>query len=234
VTPGRGRLLAAAGLALGAGVALASLWPVRSPVQDAAIGPAVRRYILAHPEIIPEAMDRLRLGSERAAIETPFAGAWGGNPHGDVTLVMFSDYNCPFCRASAPAVARLLAEDPKLKVVWRELPVLGPDSEAAARVALAAAKQGRFRAVHQALFAGSHPDTAGIAAAAKASGLNPAHLAADGAAPDIAAEIAANLDLARRIQISGTPFFVIGNRTFEGAMSYDALARAVSDARRGD
>jgi len=147
---------------------------------------------------------------------------------------MFSDYNCPYCRATAPEIDRLLAADPKLKVVWREMPVLGPDSDAAAAAALAAAKQGKYLAFHRALFSGNHPDQNGVATAAKAAGLDPGKFAADRAASDVQAEITANLALARRLQIGATPFFVIGNRTYEGAIGHDALARAIAEARQDD
>lgn len=198
---------------------------------DAAFGRRVRTYILTHPEIVAEAAERLRIEPVRDAVETPFHGAWAGNSHGDVTLVMFTDYNCPYCRASASEIDRLLASDSKVKVVWREMPVLGPGSDQAAAAALAAARQGKYLPFHRALFAGGHPDQNGIAAAARTVGLAPASLIAGGKTPDVRAEIATNLDIARRLGISATPFFVIGNRTHEGAMGYDALAAAVAEAR---
>ena len=216
-----------AGLAIGAAAPLSG-----TAGDEAAIGAMIRRYILAHPEIIPEAMERLRITPERAAIETPFPGAWAGDPKGDVALVIFSDYNCPYCRATAPELDRLLATDPKLKIVWREMPVLGPGSDAAALAALAAARQGKYLAFHRALFGGGHPDGNGIAASARMAGLDPVRFAADRAAPDVQAEVASNLALARRLQISATPFFVIGNRSYEGAIGQDALAAAVAEARR--
>jgi predicted DsbA family dithiol-disulfide isomerase len=199
---------------------------------DLAFGERVRAYILAHPEIVAEAAEKLRIAPVREAAETPFRSAWAGNPRGDVTLVVFSDYNCPYCRASAPQIERLLANDPKVRVVWRELPVLGPGSDQAAAVALAAAKAGKYVAFHRALFAGGHPDQNGLAVAAKVAGLSAAGLIAEGRAPDVQAEIAANLGIARRMGITATPFFIIGNRTHEGALGYDALAAAVADARR--
>ena len=230
-----GRTTALVGMAAACalGLAIGATVP-QTKSEDAAFGKRVRAYILAHPEIIAEAAERLRIAPERTAIEAPFPGATAGNPNGDVTLVMFSDYNCPYCRATAPEIDRLLAADPKLKVVWREMPVLGPDSDAAAAAALAAAKQGKYLAFHRALFSGNHPDQNGVAAAAKAAGLDPGKFAADRAAPDVQAEITANLALARRLQIGATPFFVIGNRTFEGAIGHDALARAIAEARQDD
>ena len=198
---------------------------------DAAFGKRVRAYILAHPQIVAEAAERLRIEPVREAVETPFRGAWAGNPHGDVTLVMFTDYNCPYCRASAPEIDRLLASDPKVKVVWREMPVLGPGSDQAAAAALAAARQGKYLPFHRALFSGGHPDKDGIVVAANAVGLSPASLIAGSKTRDVQAEIAANLSIARRLGISATPFFIIGNRTHEGALGYDALAAAVAEAR---
>ncbi|WP_420138466.1 DsbA family protein [Sphingomonas sp.] len=222
-------IAAAAVIGVGAGLGVGHFLPERVATSDRV---AVRNYVVAHPEIINEAIDRLRIGDDRAAIERPFGSAWAGNPNGDVTLVMFSDYNCPFCRASAGEIDALLAGDPKLKVVWRELPVLGPDSDAAAVAALAAAKQGKYRAFHRALFSGNHPDKAAIAIAATKAGLDPARFQADQRASDVAAELTANLNLARRMQINATPFFVIGERTFQGAIGSDMMTAAIAEARK--
>lgn len=225
-----------AGLALGAGVAGAQ----GDTPGKAAIEAVVRDYILSHPEIIPEAMDRLRareagkaIAADRKGIEAPFASAWAGNPDGDVTLVMFTDYSCVYCRASAAEIDRLLAEDPKLKVVWREIPVLGPQSEVAARVALAAAKQGRYFPFHRALFADGHPDPAHLARAGRAVGLDPARLTTDSKGADIAHEIDNNIAIASRIGVNGTPAFIIGDRMLSGAVGHDALAKAIAEARKG-
>lgn len=216
-------LACAVGLFLGARNAAA--------FEDAAFGRKVRAYILSHPDVLAEAADKLRIGPYREKIEAPFPGAWAGNPRGDVTLVMFTDYNCPYCRASMPVIERLLARDPKLKVVWREMPVLGPSSEAAALAALAAARMGKYPAFHHALFSGQHPDAEGISAAAKSVGILPADLGKAAQAPEVQAEIVGNLTMARQIGIAATPFFIIGNRILEGAVGYDALAAAVAEAR---
>jgi protein-disulfide isomerase len=219
----------AAGIALACAIGL--LLGTHAKPDDAAFGRRVHAYILAHPEVVAEAAEELRLAPVRQMVEAPFSGAWAGNPHGDVTLVMFTDYNCPYCRASAAEIDRLLANDLKVKVVWREMPVLGPGSDQAAAAALAAARQGKYLPFHRALFAGSHPDQNGIAVAARTVGLAPASLIAGSKTPEVQAEIATNLDIARRLGISATPFFVIGNRTHEGALGYDALAAAVAAAR---
>lgn len=223
------------GISVGAlaGLALSAAIPRVEP-GEAAIGAIVRRYILAHPEIIPEALERLRIAPERAAIQTPFAGAWAGAANGDVTVTVFTDYNCPYCRATAPELDRMLAADPKLKIVWREMPVLGPDSEVAASAALAAARQNKYAAFHRALFAGNHPDEAGITTAARSAALDMDRFARDRSSPAVAQEVASNLALARRLQIQATPYFVIGNHSYEGAIGYDALAKAVAAARQPD
>lgn len=194
---------------------------------------SVRDYLLENPEILPEAMDVLRareaakiVSTNRTALETPFAGAWAGAADGDVVLVEFFDYACGYCRKSNADVDRLLKEDPKLKVVWREWPVLGPDSEAAARASLAAAQAGRFKPFHDALYAEGKPSPEALAKARAAIGLT-------GDLPPAAAdtELARNFQLARHLEATGTPTFVIGDQIFQGAIGYEALKEAVREAR---
>lgn len=199
---------------------------------DSAFGDKVRAYIVSHPEVLREAATKLALAPYRAAIETPFASAWAGNPKGDVTMVVFTDYNCPYCRATSPEIDRLVASDPRLKVVWREMPVLGPGSEAAAAAALGAAQQSKYLAFHRALFSGGHPDANGLVAAAKAAHIAPDKLAAAAGTPAVQTEIQTNLALGQRLEIAATPFFIVGNRTIQGAVGYDRLAAAVAEARR--
>jgi protein-disulfide isomerase len=201
-------------------------------IDDSALDAKVRSYILRHPEVLSQAATKLALAPYRKAIERPFAGAWAGNPKGDVTLVVFTDYNCPYCRATSPELDRLLANDPQLKVVWREMPVLGPGSEKAAATALAAAQGGKYLAFHRALFAGGHPDEDGLVAAAKVVHISPDRLAAGARTPDVQAELQTNLALGQQLAIAATPFFIVGNRTIQGAVGYDRLAAAVAEARR--
>ena len=200
----------------------------------AAIEKIVREYILANPEILPEAMDNLRaretakvVNSNRKALETPFAGAWEGAADADVTIVQFFDYNCGYCRASLPDIEKLVAADKRIRVVYRELPVLGPDSENAARISLAAAKAGKYAAFHRAVYAAGQPEPRTVERIAKGLGVDLA-FASD---PAATAEIDANLGLARPLQITGTPAWVIGDRTLSGAVGYDALKEAIAAAR---
>ncbi|MFM9977057.1 MAG: DsbA family protein [Sphingomonadaceae bacterium] len=223
----------AIGAAAGAGVVATT--GATLPVGDrAAVERVVREYILANPEIIPEAMDKLRardtakaIAANRAAIETPFAGAWEGAADSDVTLVQFFDYNCGYCRAAVPDVQRLISEDPKLKVVYREFPVLGPESDAAARASLVAAKAGKYRPFHRALYAQRKPDEGAITRVAQALRLD---LAAT-SDPAVQAEIDANLNLARPLGLTGTPAWVVGDKILIGAVGFDALKQAIAEAR---
>ena len=226
--------------AIGALVGAAAIWSwdrLAAPggVEQARIERVVRDYVLTHPEIIPEAMQRLQdresgkaVAQNAGAITTPFAGAWAGNPKGDITLVEYFDYNCGYCRASVPLIERLIANDPNLRVVYRDLPVLAPSSRAAARVSLAAAAQGRFRAFHDALYAAGPVSDATIRAAATRAGVDPA--GADAKA--IEAEIGRNLDTAGKLGVTGTPSWVIGDRVLSGMLPIDQLEAAIAAARR--
>jgi protein-disulfide isomerase len=192
----------------------------------------VRDYLLANPEIVVEAQTRLQdreigklVEANQALFEKPYGNAWAGAVDGDVVLVEFFDYGCGYCRRSNADVDRLLAEDKRLKVVWRELPVLGPDSLAAAELSLAAAEQGKFRPFFDRLFAQGRPTAPARAAAGQFTGVtaapNPRHRA----------EIEKNYELARLIGASGTPAFVVGDKVLRGAVGYEALKAAISEVR---
>ena len=198
----------------------------------------VRGYLLAHPEVIPEAMTALRdretgkaVAANRAGIVDPFPGAIGGNPQGDVTVVAYMDYACGYCRASLPAVAELVKSDPNVRIVYRELPILSPESKTAAEWSLAAAEQGKFMAFHEALYAAGRPSRETITAAAAAAGLDQLRAGAYARSAPVAAEIEKNLKLAGELGMTGTPSWVIGNHVASGAIGYDALVAAVKTAR---
>lgn len=196
----------------------------------------VHDYVLAHPEIIPEAMQRLQDRESAKAVAAagdltrPFGSAWTGNPRGDVTLVEYYDYNCGYCRASLPLIRQLVQRDPKLRVVYRDLPILAPSSRAAARASLLAASQGRFAAFHDALYAGGPVSDATIAAAAARAGVDLRQAAAFNVRAD--AEIARNLKTAGQLSLSGTPSWVIGGRVLAGALPIEQLEAAIAAARR--
>jgi len=198
----------------------------------------VHDYLLSHPEIIPEAVKRLQdrqvaelVQANRQDIETPFDGAWAGAKNGDVTLVEFFDYACPYCRASNNDVKRLLAEDPKLKVVWRDFPVLGPDSEQAAMASLSAARQNHFRTYYDTMFETGRPDRAQVIRAVRVAKMNEMQTAGDMDSQEFKNEIQKNLELGRALGLTGTPSYVIGDQILNGAVGYQALKDAIAKAR---
>lgn len=156
-----------------------------------------------------------------------------GNPEGDVSIVAFFDYNCPYCREGAPALSKLVAADGKLRLVLKELPVLGPDSEAVARIAQAAIAQGKYFELYERLIAEPGRATKDKALRlASDLGLDTARLEKDMADPAVEAAIAANKRLANRLGVKGVPFYLVGDRTVsESEDFYVALAAKVADIR---
>ena len=193
----------------------------------------VRNYILEHGEILPEAMDRLQrrqareaVLQNRAALERPYRGAWAGAANGDVVMVEFFDYACPYCHQINGDVERLIREDPRLKVVWREYPVLGPNSESAAIASMAAAEQGRWRQFHARMFALGRPTEAVLQQALRETGVTTSP-----PTDAMRAEVTRNAEMARAIGATGTPTFVIGDEVLQGAVGYEALKAAIARAR---
>lgn len=234
--------MAVGGLAalFGAGAAALALG-TSAPVavtDKAAIEKIVREYILNNPEILPEAMENLKsreLGKvviqNRALIETPFEGAWEGAKDGDVVLVEFFDYACGYCRAATADVQRLIKEDPKLKVVYREMPVLGQASYDAAKISLAAAKQGKYPAFHKAMFAAGRPTASVIADAQRQAGMDTSAAKEFAQSKPVDEELSRGAELQRLLQLSGTPAWVVGNQVMVGAVGYDTLKAAIAEAR---
>jgi len=197
-------------------------------------GRIVRQGMLHDPQILPDTADALRdaqfapvLAANRTALETPFGSSWKGAAKPDVTLVEFFDYACPYCKASNPAIDRLLQEDKGLRVVYRELPILGDNSVAAARLSLAASKAGRFAKFHDTLWAAGRPAPETIALASSAAGIPP-QPAKD---PAVEAELRRNFQLAGQLGATGTPLFVVGNRVTNSAVAYDTLKKMIAEAR---
>ena len=195
----------------------------------------VRQGLLADPKILTDTVEAMRdaqyapvLEANRAAIETPFASSWKGAAKPEVTLVEFFDYACPYCKASNPYVDRLIKEDPGLRVVYRELPILGPDSVTSARLSLEASKLGRFAQFHDTLWDAGRPAPDTNAKAAAAAGINPTPTGD----MEVETELARNMKLAGQLGATGTPLFVVGDRVLNGAVGYDTLKEAIAKARR--
>jgi protein-disulfide isomerase len=219
--------------------------PIPDDTPDA-FGAKVRAYLLAHPEVIMEAVQILQQRQQAARADLVKgviaararelfhdpAAPEGGNPAGDVTLVEFFDYNCPYCRSVAPTLVELRGADPGLRLVYKEFPILGPGSEAAARAALAAERQGKYQALHDALMqAREKLVEADVFGAAQAVGLDLDQLKRDMADPAIEAAIARNRALAAALGIDGTPGFVIADRVVPGALDRPTLEGLIAVAR---
>ncbi|RDV07128.1 DsbA family protein [Sphingorhabdus pulchriflava] len=210
-----------------------------SDKERAATEAIVRAYILENPEIITEAVEILqkremakRMDAAGSTVTKAFLGAVGGNPEGAITVVEFTDYNCGFCRSSVADLNRLVGSEKDVRIVYRELPILSPTSRDAARWALAAAKQGKHKAFHDAMFASGPANEQTITAAARKAGLNMDQAAKDAASQEVNAEIERNLAMMQQIGFNGTPTFIIGDQMLEGALGYDALKAAVEKARK--
>jgi len=196
---------------------------------------AVRDYLLAHPEILPEAVEALKAkdGATQVAEAGPQAvkawpGAVLGNPQGKHVLVEFMDFACGYCKSSEADVARLIAADPQLQVVIRQLPILTPESADAAKMGLAAAAQGKYAAFHAAMFGVGHPNAQTIAEAARRAGVDLAAAQKVIASRQAQAELESNLAMARKLGINGTPSWIAQGQLLGGAVGYDALTKALT------
>jgi protein-disulfide isomerase len=219
-----------------------------SPSQREAIEGIIRDYLMHNPDVLVEALrgaeDKLNreadakaarvLADRRGEVFDDPATPVGGNPRGDVTIVEFFDYRCPYCKQVLPALQALLKEDGKLRFVYKEMPVLGPQSVTAAHAALAAQRQGKYEAFHTAMMAAKgqiSDDT--VYKVAGSVGLDVERLKQDMNEPEIAKAVKANLALASALNIHGTPGFVIGNQIVPGALDLETLKSMVADARKG-
>ena len=201
-------------------------------------GEATRSYLMANPEVLPRAMEVLnqrerqaRIDPVRDQLELAFPGAVLGNPEGTLTLVEFTDYACGYCRGSVPDVKKLIAANPDLRVVIKEFPILRPESADAARMALAAAQQGKYAAFHDAMFELGTPSAETIEAAATRAGVDLAKARAAIASGTFDPFLQANHQLAAEIGLSGTPGWVVGDQVIDGALGHEKLAEAIAEAR---
>jgi protein-disulfide isomerase len=156
-----------------------------------------------------------------------------GNPDGDVSVVEFFDYHCPYCKTVAPELMQLIEEDPGVRLVLKDYPILSEDSVVGARAALAAAKQGRYREMHETLMAYTGSFTrAAIEKIAIDLNFDPARLFADMDSPEIQAQIQRHLDQGRGLGMKGTPGFIFGRMQVPGAISLEDMRELVAEVRR--
>jgi protein-disulfide isomerase len=206
----------------------------------------VRDYLLRNPEVIMEALQSLeirrRVADESEAQQTlksnadavlhDAASPVGGNMSGDVTMVEFFDYNCAYCRKVERIVLETEASDPKLRIVYKEFPILGPNSVFAAKAALASYQQGRYAQFHKALMqVHGVVDEAATFRVAKEVGLDIGRLKIDMADTTIQGALDRNLALAQALRLAGTPGFVIGDQILRGATDAATLRSLIAKAR---
>jgi len=208
----------------------------------------VRRYLIANPEVLNEAADayqQRRKEREAAARINVMKGLKGtlrksgglpvlGNPKGDVTVVEFFDYRCPYCKRALTELQRLVGEDKNLRLVFREFPILGPQSLVASRAAIAAREQGKYLEMHDALMAyKGQLDEKTIMAIAAGQGVDIARLRADMEKPQVMALINESMILARRLGVRATPTMIIGDVVHAGYAEMGVLKDLVARARAG-
>ena len=218
----------------------------RTGLDRAGVEKIIQEHLLANPELVERALmvlqerrDREASVRSRAAIAENREALLGhplspvsGNPGGDVTVVEFFDYLCGFCKRSLKPVVDLLESDARVRVVWKELPVLGPVSDFAARASMAADRQGRYHDFHVALMGAPERLTeASVMRIARETGLDAEKLRRDMADPAIAEYIGETRRLAQTLGIRGTPAFVIGGDLVRGAVDGPRLKQLVAEAR---
>jgi protein-disulfide isomerase len=219
-----------------------------TPAQQQELQKIIRDYIQQHPEAVIDALkaekqkedaataanQRQAIGQHSAALLSDPDSATGGNPKGDVTLVEFFDYRCPYCKQMEPTVQALLKEDGKLRIVYKEFPILGPVSVYATRVAIASRKQGKYEEFRSRMITlKGNIDQDAVMQVAASSGLDMAKLKTDMASPDIDKIIKNNYALAEALGVDGTPGLIVGNEMNVGATDIDGLRKMIADARKG-
>src|SRR3989449_11167200 len=247
------RLTAAAAAAF---IAFGAATPARaqsfSDAQRGEIERIIKDYLMRHPEVLQEAISELEKKQVAADAEKNKTAVKDnaqlifnsprqvtiGNPQGDVTMVEFFDYNCGYCKRAMADMFDLMKDDPKLKVVLKEFPVLGPGSVEAAQVATAVRMQDpggkKYLDFRQKLLGGRGPaDKARAMAAAKDVGLDTARIEKDLASPEVRATIEENFKLAEAMGMNGTPSYVIGRQVVIGAVGLDNLREKIGVARCG-
>jgi len=219
-----------------------------SASQKLEIEKLVHKYILEHPEVIIETIDRMQAREELAKKERAkhtLAASKdmllnnpddpiGGNPEGDVTVVEFFDYRCGYCKRVFPSVMKIINDDKNVRYVYKEFPILGPESVVASKAALAAWRldKTKYHDFHSAMMGGKGSLTKEkVFKMAGDAGLNIVALASEMESPEVERTLRNNYELAKSLNINGTPAFVIGNELIPGAVDLGTLKRLITEAR---
>ena len=241
------RCLAVAVLLAGALAAPTRAAEPLTPEQKDAVEAVIHDYFLKHPEFMVEVLRaaEAKIKQDKAADARQAIAAYrkdlladatspvGGNPNGDVTIVEFFDYRCPYCKQVEPALEALMKDDPKIRIIYKEFPVLGTESVYASRMALAAVKQDKYLEFHKAMMATKGQITEKvILQVAATAGIDIGKAKADMTAPGIKDILQHNYSLAEALDINGTPAFIIGDTLVPGATDIDGLKKLIADARK--
>jgi len=211
-----------------------------------AIEKIVRNYLMKNPAVIREAMQALQAQElkekqERAAnqmkelrneILSDPGSPVGGNAKGDVSIVVFFDYNCGYCKQTVPKLQSISEKDPLVRIVFKEFPVLGPQSMFAAKAALAASRQGKYIEFHNALMTAESTDEDSVKNISKTLGIDYSKLLKDMADPQIDEQITRTQRLAGSLDINGTPAYIIGDRIIPGAIDAESLTNILAAERQ--
>jgi len=232
------------------------LMPLRAPAADTvtpeqrqAFERIIHDYLLQHPEVViqslqaaedkgkqqSEARARSALVERHADLVNDPTAPVGGNPNGDVTIVEFFDYRCPYCKQVEPSLEALLREDGKVRIVYKEFPILGKEPVYSSRVALAAHKQDKYKAFHTAMMAAKVKiDEDAILRVATSVGINIEKVKTDMGSAEIDEMIKRNYELAEALDIRGTPAFVIGRELIPGAIDITTMKEKIAAARKAE
>ena len=232
-----------AALALCAALALPLTACAKKPDDD--FGQKVRTYLLAHPEVIEEAVQKLQENKQAAVAEAAKASLgkyraqlerdprdFVANPDGKITVVEFFDYRCGYCKVSAPEILKLIAENPDVRFVFKEFPIFGGESNLAAQVALSEPAKPKTLKLFEAFMAEKALDANSIDRHLRAAGVDPAAAKAAGASEAVQKHIADTRALAQALAIEGTPAFIIGDHIVPGA-DMAAVRAAIAEAKTG-
>jgi len=241
--------VAAVMFCLASGPVLAADGKNASTPDTKAVEKIIRDYLLKHPEIVSDALEAHQrnvaekeelailqtIKARRKDLRHDPASVVGGNPAGDVTVVEFFDYRCGVCKRVHPIVNQLVKRDGKIRLVYKEWPILGPQSVFASRAAIASRKQGddKYLVFHDRMMAARQALTSdAVMKLAESAGLDSARLRRDMRAPEIDKIIQRNYSLAQSLKLNGTPSFLIGDTLLRGARDADTMLNLVRDARK--
>jgi protein-disulfide isomerase len=206
----------------------------------------VHDYLMKNPQVILEAMQKYQEDQSKREIDAIREGVKNnetelfhepnpivvGNPNGDVTMVEFFDYHCAYCKKVRDEIVKLLNEDGKIRLVMKEFPILSPESEMAARAAIAANEQGKYWPFHLALLGSDDISEPAVLAIAKQVGLDVERLKKDMVDPKVQRRLERNMKLADAMQVKATPTFIIGSEPASGAYPVDKLKEMIAAARK--